>query len=216
MTKQYRGNIKETLSEMMGTYWIGVKFHKTRPLGIKLSFPATFCAAAERAVTEPVLLKVADITCAGAKYAFNFPGAKPPMFGGFIPGRLHKLIDLKQAVVGTPRLDFTPDYVSFNLPNSSADLYLSFMMFESANELAQFWAQVSGEKLSCKFTGVTGYCSEGAAGSLSGKIPTLSLGCVNAIKKAAQHSRICVCLPENAAGKLAEALLSTASARKAA
>lgn len=212
MEKQYGESIKNTLTEVTGIYWVGVKFHKTKPRGLKLSSPATFCAAAGRAATEPVLLKVSDITCGGARYAFNAPGAKPPPFGGFIPGRLHSLVNLELAVAGAPRLGFAPHYVSFNLPGSAADLYLSMMMFESANELAQFWAEVSGEKLACKFTGVMSYCSEGAAGALNGKSPTLSLGCVNAIKNAAPHGQICVCLPESAAGKLARALLAATSA----
>lgn len=205
MINEDSSEIRTVLMEMMGTHWIGVKFHKTKPRGIQLSLPERFCAAAARAITEPVLLKVSAIPCGGAKYAFNVPGAKPPAFGGFTPARLNTVINPGSVVFGVPRLAFSPVYVSFNLPGSGADLYLSFMLHESANAVAQTWSVIAGKKMACKFTGVMSFCSEGAAGALSNKMPSLSLGCAKAINTAGVHGQVCVCLPENAAEKLARA-----------
>lgn len=197
--------IRSVLMEMIGTHWIGVKFHKEKPRGVKLSPPESFCSAAARAVGEPVALKVSAMPCGGAKYAFNVPGAKTPAFGSFMPARLNRIINPGSAVSGVPRLAFSPDYVSFNLPGSGADLYLSFMLLESANELAQAWSAVAGKKLACKFTGVMSFCSEGAAGALNGKEPCLSLGCAKAIKNAGLQGQVCVCLSEKTAAKLVKA-----------
>ncbi|HAF96373.1 MAG: hypothetical protein A2021_00675 [Elusimicrobia bacterium GWF2_52_66] len=205
MINENSSEIRSVLMEMMGTHWIGVKFHKTKPRGMQLSSPESFCAAAARAITEPVLLKVSTIPCGGAKYAFNVPGAKAPSFGSFIPIRLNRVINPESAVSGVQRLAFSPAYISFNLPGSRADLYLSFMLLESANGLAQSWSVIAGKKLACKFTGVMSFCSEGAAGALNNKIPSLSLGCAKAIKTADLQGQVCVCLPENAAKKFVRA-----------
>lgn len=193
------------LMEMTGAHWVGIKFHKTKPRGARLSTPTSFCAAASRAITEPMLLKTSAMTCAGARYAFNVPGAPVPSFGGFIPSRLNRIIDPGIAVSGVPRLAFSPAYVSFNLPDHEADLYLSFMLLESANELAQSWSVITGKKLASKFTGVMSFCSEGAAGALNGKTPSLSLGCSKAVRIAGLQGQVCVCLTQENASKLAVA-----------
>lgn len=193
--------IRSVLAELTGTHWIGVKFHKNKPVGIKLSAPASFCAAAAGAITETALLKVGAIPCAGARYAFNAPGAKAPALGAFIPARFNGIMDPAAPVSGAPRLPYSPEYVSFNLPGP-ADLYLSFMLNESANELAQAWAAVTGKKLDCKFTGVMSFCSEGAAAALKGKKPSMSLGCAKSIKSAGLHGQVCVCLAEANARKV--------------
>jgi hypothetical protein len=115
-----------------------------------------------------------------------------------------------------PRLAYSPAYVSFNLPGSGADLYLSFMLLESANEMAQSWSVIAGKKLACKFTGVMSFCSEGAAGVLNGKTPSLSLGCARAVKTAGLQGQVCVCLTENNAAKFAGAWRREPSAAGAA
>jgi hypothetical protein len=204
MIENENGEVRSVLMELTGTHWIGVKFHKTKPRGLKLSAPATFCAAAAGAVTETALLKVSAIPCAGARYAFNAPGAKAPPLAAFIPARFNRVMDPAAPVSGAPRLPYSPEYVSFNL-SGPADLYMSFMLNESANELAQAWAAVTGKKLDCKFTGVMSFCSEGAAGALSGKKPSVSLGCAKAIKSAGLQGQVCVCLTEGNAAKVVRA-----------
>ena len=204
MTGEENGEIRSALMELTGTHWIGVKFHKNKPRGAKLSSPASFCAAAAGAVTETALLKISAIPCAGARYAFNAPGAKAPPLSAFIPARFNRVMDPQAMVSGAPRLPYAPEYVSFNLPGP-ADLYLSFMLNESANELAQAWAAVTGKKLDCKFTGVMSFCSEGAAAALNGKKPSVSLGCAKAIKSAGLQGQVCVCLTEGNAAKVIQA-----------
>lgn len=196
--------IRDVLTEITGTHWIGVKFHKAKPRGAKLSAPASFCAAASRSITETKLLRVRSIPCAGAKYAFNVPGAKAPALAAFIPARLSKLIDPEAQVSGAPRLPFSPEYVSFNLPGG-ADLYLSFMLNESANELAQAWSAMTGKKLDLQLTGVMSFCSEGAAAALNGKKPSFSLGCARSIKAAELQGQVCVCLGEANAARFVRA-----------
>ena len=196
--------IRGVLTEITGTHWIGVKFHKTKPRGVKLSAPVSFCAAASRAIMETGLLKVRSIPCAGAKYAFNVPGAEAPALAAFIPARLNKLIDPEAHVKGAPRLPFTPEYVSFNLPGG-ADIYLSFMLNESANELAQVWSAMTGKKLDLQLTGVMSFCSEGAASALNGKKPSFSLGCARSIKAADLQGQVCVCLSEGNAARFVKA-----------
>ncbi|HOX23183.1 MAG TPA: DUF169 domain-containing protein, partial [Elusimicrobiales bacterium] len=205
MKNEDSSEMREVLMEMMGSHWIAVKFHKTKPRGIKLSPAMTFCDAASRAIGEPILLKVSSIPCGGAKYAFNFPGTKAPVFGSFVPGRLNTLIDPKSSISGVPRLNFTPEYVSFNLSGYGADVYLSFMLLGSGNEIAQAWSAITGNKLNCKFTGVMSFCSEGAAGALISKAPSLSLGCAKAIKIAGLQGQVCVCLSEKTAEIFARA-----------
>lgn len=205
MKKNDSSEMRTVLMEMLGTHWVAVKFHAAKPAGMKVSEPATFCSAAANAMGEPVLLKVSAIPCGGARYAFNSPGAEAPAFGKFMPGRLGSVIDLKSAVSGVPRLGFTPTYVSFNLPGAGADLYLSYMLVESANELAQSWSAIAGKKLACKFTGVMSFCSEGAAGALNNGLPSLSLGCAKAIKNAGLQGQVCCCLSAKTAEKFARA-----------
>lgn len=196
--------MREVLTEITGTHWIGVKFHKTKPRGAKLSAPESFCAAASRAIMETGLLKVSSIPCAGAKYAFNAPGAKAPELAAFIPARLNKLIDPEAQVAGAPQLPFSPEYVSFNLPGG-ADIYLSFMLNESANELAQIWSSMTGKKLDLHLSGVMSFCSEGAVGALNGKKPSFSLGCARSIKAAQLQGQVCVCLTESNAARFVKA-----------
>ena len=190
--------------DLTGTHWIGVKFHKNKPRGAKLTAPASFCAAAAAAVTGTALLKVSAIPCAGARYAFNAPGAKAPPLSAFIPARFNLVMDPQTPVSGAPRLPYAPEYVSFNLPGP-ADLYLSFMLNESANELAQAWAAVTGKKLDCSLTGVMSFCSEGAAGALNAKKPSFSLGCSKSIKAAGLQGQVCVCLTEGNAARVVKA-----------
>ena len=204
MIAGYNGEVRSVLMELTGTHWISVKFHKNKPRGLKLSAPASFRAAAAGALTEAVLLKVSAIPCAGARYAFNAPGAKAPPLAAFIPARFNRVMDPAAPVSGAPRLPYSPEYVSFNL-SGPADLYLSFMLNESANELAQAWAAVTGKKLDCKFTGVMSFCSEGAAGALNRKRPSVSLGCAKAIKSAGLQGQVCVCLTEGNAAKIVRA-----------
>lgn len=204
MIENENGEVRSALMELTGTHWIGVKFHKNKPRGLKLSAPASFCAAAAGSVAEPALLKVSAIPCAGARYAFNAPGAKAPPLAAFIPARFNKVMDPAAPVSGAPRLPYAPEYVSFNLAGP-ADLYLSFMLNESANELAQAWAAITGKKLDCKFTGVMSFCSEGAAGALNGKKPSVSLGCAKAIRSAGLQGQVCVCLTEGNADKIMRA-----------
>lgn len=196
---------RNSLSEVTGTHWVAVKFHKEKPRGIKLSAPEPFCAAAVRAITESVVLKVSAIPCGGARYAFGASGSRPPAMGVFAPERLGGLLDRAAAVSLSPRLPFSPGYVSLNLPGHAADVYLSFMLPESANELAQIWPAVAGKKLSCRLDGVMSFCSEGTAAALTGRRPALSLGCAKAAKNADLRGQVCVCLPESAALKLAAA-----------
>lgn len=196
--------MRDILTEITGTHWIGVKFHKTKPRGIKLSRPEHFCAAASHAITETGLLKVRSIPCGGAKYAFNVPGAKAPALADFIPARLNKFINPEAQVTGAPRLSFSPEYVSFNLPGG-ADIYLSFMLNESANELAQAWSAMTGKKLDLQLTGVMSFCSEGAASALNGKKPSFSLGCARSIKAADLQGQVCVCLSEGNAARFVKA-----------
>ncbi|OGR41258.1 MAG: hypothetical protein A2X35_07645 [Elusimicrobia bacterium GWA2_61_42] len=204
MLGKENSEIRSALMELTGTHWIGVKFHKNKPRGLKLSAPAAFCAAAAGAVTETALLKVSAIPCAGARYAFNAPGAKAPPLAAFIPARFNKVMDPAAPVSGAPRLPYAPEYVSFNL-SGPADLYLSFMLNESANELAQAWAAVTGKNMDCRFTGVMSFCSEGAAAALNGKRPAVSLGCAKAIRSAGLQGQVCVCLTEGNAVKVAGA-----------
>ena len=211
MIGEENGEIRSALLELTGTHWISVKFHKNKPRGAKLSAPASFCAAAAAAVTETALLKVSAIPCAGARYAFNAPGVKAPPLSAFIPARFRKLMDPEVPVSGAPRLSYAPEYVSFNL-SGPADLYLSFMLNESANELAQAWAAVTGKKLDCKFTGVMSFCSEGAAGALNAKKPSFSLGCAKSIKAAGLQGQVCVCLVESDAARVVKAWRKPAGA----
>lgn len=198
--------IRSALGELTGTHWIGVKFHKSKPAGVKLSSPAAFCAAAAGAITETVVLKVSSIPCAGARYAFNAPGAKVPPLSAFIPAGFNRIMDPAAPVSGAPRLPYAPEYVSFNL-SGPADLYLSFMLNESANGLAQAWAAITGKKLDFRFTGVMSFCSEGAAAAVTGKKPAMSLGCAKAIRAAGLHGQVCVCLTEANSVKVVKAWL---------
>ncbi|PIU19560.1 MAG: hypothetical protein COT18_06790 [Elusimicrobia bacterium CG08_land_8_20_14_0_20_59_10] len=205
MKTMSNSEVRALLMELTGAHWVAVGFHKEKPRGMKVSAPEAFCSAAAGAITVSSLLKVSDIPCGGLKYAFNFPGAKTPVLGSFIPGRLHPLINPQAAVGGKPRLAFSPQYLSFNAPDSRADLYLSFMLLESASEMAQVWSSVSGKKLNCKFNGVMSFCSEGAAEAMNSRTPTLALGCSKAIRTAGLQGQVCVCLPEKDALKLAAA-----------
>lgn len=204
MTAGENSETRSALMELTGTHWVGVKFHKNKPAGVKLSAPASFCAAAAGAITGTALLKVSAMSCAGARYAFNAPEAKAPPLSAFIPARFSMVMDPAAPVSGAPRLPYAPEYVSFNLPGP-ADLYLSFMLNESANELAQAWAAITGKKLDCKFTGVMSFCSEGAAAALNGKKPAVSLGCAKAIKSAGLQGQVCVCLTESNAARVVKA-----------
>lgn len=195
--------VRSVLGELTGTHWVGVKFHKTKPRGVKLSPPASFCAAVSRSVVDQALLKVSAMPCSGARYVFNVPGAKAPGLANFIPVRFSRVMDPASSVADAPRLPFAPEYVSFNLPGP-ADVYISFMLNESANELAQAWAAVTGKKLESRFTGVMSFCSEGAAAALNAKKPAVSLGCAKAIRSAGLHGQVGVFLTEGNALILAK------------
>ncbi len=194
--------LRDILTEISGTHWVAVKFYSGKPQGTKISAPVTFCAAAARGITEPSLLKVSSIPCRGARYAFNVSGAKAPLMREFSPSRLKRLVNPLSRVLCPQRLKFSPAYVGFNLPGS-ADLYLSFMLNESANELAQAWTQVTGKKLNCSLSGAMSFCSEGAATALNSGKPSLSLGCDRSIKAAELQGQVCVCLCEADAARLA-------------
>lgn len=198
--------IREALAEITGTHWVGVRFYKSRPGGMKISPPAAFCSAASKAITEPALLRVASIPCPGARYAFGVPGAVAPALAAFAPARLGRLANMQAPAAGAQRLGFSPEYVGLNLPGA-ADIYLSFMLNESANELTQAWAAMTGRNLKTQFTGVMSFCSEGAAAAFNGHRPAFSLGCARSIKAAGLQGQVCVCLPESQARRFAKAWL---------
>lgn len=216
---ELKNDLDETrsfLMEMTGAHWIAVKFHKSKPRGMRLSRPEAFCSAAAGAITGSGLLKVSSIPCGGSRYTFNSPGAKAPAMAAFTASRLHTLIDPQEAAEGTPRLLFRPEYVSFNLPGSGADLYLSFMLLESAANLAQAWTAVSGRKLNSGFSGVMSFCAEGAAAAMNSGSPALALGCAKANRTAGLQGQVCICLPEKSVKRLAAAWSREPAAVKAA
>lgn len=206
--------MRDILTELSGTHWVAVKFYASKPRGVKLSVPAPFCATAAKAITEASLMKVSSIPCGGARYAFSVPGAKAPVMRDFVPARLSKLIEPLSAAMRAPRLPFSPAYVGFNQPGG-ADLYLSFMLNESANELAQAWGQLTGKRLDCRLTGVMSFCSEGAAAAVDRKRPAFSLGCSRSIKAAGLQGQVCVCLHERNAARLARAWLAAPAGSRA-
>jgi uncharacterized protein (DUF169 family) len=197
--------VSQALMEMTGAHWVAVSFHSEKPSGFRVSKPAAFCAAASRAPAEPALLKVADIPCAGARYALGAGPAAPPPLKSFLPAALMTFAEEAGPVKNAPRLASAPAYVGFGLEGQPASLYISFMLVEYANRVVQLCSALKKRNPRFSLSGGMSFCSEGAAAAFNSGRVSMSLGCPKAVKTAGLQGQVCVCLPAAVAEKFAGA-----------
>jgi hypothetical protein len=129
----------------------------------------------------------------------------------FLPPALRRLADGAGPVRGAPRLPAAPVYIGFGLEGRPAALYMSFMLVEYANRVAQFCSVLRGKNLNLRLSGGMSFCSEGAAAALTSGRASISLGCPKAEKTAGLQGQVCVCLPAAVAEKFAAAWLRSAA-----
>lgn len=185
----------QKLQDIFRSHWISLKFYKNKPAGLSLRRNTCFCEAIELALTEPVLLKLSAMPCAGAKYvAGNDQKAKTELIADLCSKGFSK----KSAENILRQICHFPEkyeYVGFNTDERQPDCAISFMSPEGMATLITIYNAKTGKQLSCEMAGFVSVCGECVAKSMTHDSITISFGSEAAREKSGLSERAVVCVP---------------------
>jgi|GEM_PF-6798695 len=184
------------LQDSFRSHWISLKFYESKPEGFKVRRNTHFCEAIGLALTEPVLIKLSDIPCAGGKYVFqNDLKAKSKLAADFCGKKGFSKQSVENILQKICRLPKNYAYAGFNTDECKPDFAISFMSPEEMTSFITVYNAKTGKKLSCELTGFMSVCGECAAKSMAHNTVTVSFGSEDARKYSELSERAVVCVP---------------------
>ena len=162
-------------SDKFRSHWIKVKFYEENPKLKDVDKPKKirFCQATKEAITRPILLSRASISCPGAQYAFGY---EKKHIKGCAEKRDLKNEHLKSMLAKSPTLKKTYKYIGLNV-EGEPDLLIAYLPPEEVMKLVKIYNDYSGANLDISLSTMMSVCGGVAVRTFLEEKINISFGC---------------------------------------
>jgi len=186
-------------SERFSTQWVKVKFYAKEPRLNGVTYPArvTFCEAVRMAITQPVVVSKASLSCESAKYIFGWR----EKFDTELLSNCQEKCEmsneaLKSLVSDMPRLNGSFSCIGLNT-DDCPDLVMSCLAPQEMMKIIKVYNSHSGKNVEVSLNSMMGLCGNIAARTFAEGNLNISFGCSDSRKFAEiGRDRLVVGIPQ--------------------
>lgn len=171
------------LTEKIGGWWIGVKFHYNGAFEPDPQMePIHFCAAVAKSRTAPVTLAPQNVDCPGARRSLGWAAEGDAGLAAAMAEKTGMAPEVAEGLVfDTPCLKTTPTAITVG-ECDAPEVALSFIQAEAAMKVLRHWEKRSGKPLRVELPTVMAACGNVAVKAYLTNRVCLSFGCPDSRK----------------------------------
>ncbi len=194
------------LTNEFGGVWVKVKFYEKIPdkPDYEVMEGVRFCEAIPKARLSPIILRSRDISCAGARYVFNWNhNLDKEVITTCSDGRGVSCDIARSMLLSSPRLKIPPKAIGLNV-DDIPDLFISYLQPEGFMNLLKVFQDHEGKNLVVSLSSTMGVCGNVAVNAYHERKISISFGCDESRKYGRMsRDRLAVGVPYSELRKLA-------------